>query len=369
MTHSLLSGLPDIYDSEDDIEDAGASESSPQAFEEASKDETVQDINASIPRDKTVTHDPAPSMTEDTSRDTSLAPSEDPSVSDESTLTPLEEDTLVDPSVAEADKEVDTLSTTEDLGQKNPVAENRQLKAALDDSEIDETETGTGVESPQAGDMDAPEVTVDESTTLLDTEASSSEHSQDHERENTRSSSSSSNESHAPHKPRISLSSLLELADELYSRYPPTHPDVNLQTIMGPQSVMLTWSEKFFDLPSDNTAEVMVTQPQLIVLPVPDEFDSKEQEEDEDDGRKGTIAKRRRRKLRKPVRIGAMVVERRAVVASAVIVLGVAMAVYGLQTAPERNHGATKELRKLTRYVGGLVLGMSGRLWHGLVKR
>ncbi|KAI0690807.1 rab-GTPase-TBC domain-containing protein [Cytidiella melzeri] len=169
-----------------------------------------------------------------------------------------------------------------------------------------------------------------------------------------------------PSKLRMSLSSLLERADELYTLYPPCHASVDLSSIMGPQSVMLTWSENPSELPSADEAELMVTQPQLIVLPAPEDSDKKEKiEAEEDETHKA--AKRRRRKLRKPLRIGSVVIERRTAVASAVLMLGVAMAVYGLQTTPDRHHGASKELRKLTTYVGGLVLGFGGKLWDRLL--
>ena len=60
-------------------------------------------------------------------------------------------------------------------------------------------------------------------------------------------------------------------------------------------------------------------------------------------------------------------VERRAVVASAVLVLGVAMAVYGIQAAPDAHGGTGRELRRLSRVLGGFVVGFSGKLWSGLI--
>ena len=46
------------------------------------------------------------------------------------------------------------------------------------------------------------------------------------------------------------------------------------------------------------------------------------------------------------------------------VVVGVAVAVYGLQTTPERHHGHMKKLGKLA---GGLLASVGGRLWDGLV--
>ena len=107
----------------------------------------------------------------------------------------------------------------------------------------------------------------------------------------------------------------------------------------------------------------MVTQPHLVVLPVPEEGGTKEEEDPE------KPHKHRRRRWRKPKRIGPFQVERKAVVASAVLVLGVAMAIYGLQSsAPERHHGgATRELKRLSRFMGGLVVGAGQQLWDGVV--
>lgn len=159
-------------------------------------------------------------------------------------------------------------------------------------------------------------------------------------------------------RPRVSLSSLLERSDELFALYPPSHPAIALSSIMGPQSVVFTWSEKPSELPEDDEAELMVTQPQLVVLPPP----PVEPESKEDNEKPGH--KRPRRRLHKPRRL---VVERKTVVASAVLVLGVAMAIYGLQATPERHHGtASRELRRLSRMFGGLMLGAGERIWDGI---
>lgn len=172
-------------------------------------------------------------------------------------------------------------------------------------------------------------------------------------------------------QPRVSLSHLLRTADSLYETYPPTHPSVAVNTIMGPQSVMFTWSEHAEDLPSDNDAERMVLRPDLIVLPLPDIDDpSKEHltsSEDEKPGRTGKKEKRKRRKLRKPL---PLAVRRKTMVASAVLVLGVAMAVYGtggfqrgmgLGLGGDR-HGAGREWKTFRHFVGAIVVGATERL-------
>ncbi|KAH9918040.1 rab-GTPase-TBC domain-containing protein, partial [Amylocystis lapponica] len=126
----------------------------------------------------------------------------------------------------------------------------------------------------------------------------------------------------------VSLTSLLMHADELYSIYPPTHPAIALDTIMGPQSVMLTWFEDPSELPSDDDAERMVLKPELVVRPVIDPEDEVASDDETDSTRRAHEKQaRRRRRLRKPHRLA---VQRKTMVAGAVLVLGVAMAVYGI---------------------------------------
>ncbi len=153
-------------------------------------------------------------------------------------------------------------------------------------------------------------------------------------------------------------------ADTLFEKYPPTDPAINIYTIMGPQSVMLTWSQHFKDLPSDDEAELMVNNPDLIVLPPPEEPPS---ETDDSSAKEKDGGKHRRRKLRKPRRVNGMMVQRKAVVASAVLVLGVAMAVYG--TGGFRTDGGSrkhKEWKALSRFVGALFFGAGEKLFDSM---
>ncbi|KAI0717109.1 rab-GTPase-TBC domain-containing protein [Earliella scabrosa] len=175
-----------------------------------------------------------------------------------------------------------------------------------------------------------------------------------------------------PHRPRISVTALLRHADELFALYPPSHPSIALASVMGPQSVMLTWSERASDLPDDDDAERMVARPELIVLPYV------EHESDDDESEKGRRRRgekeereRRRRRLRKPRRLTDIVVQRKTMVAGAVLVLGVAMAVYGLNGglpgAGGGHHrgGFGKEWRKVGRLLGGIV-GAGGKVFDGI---
>ncbi|KAF5356789.1 hypothetical protein D9756_006763 [Leucocoprinus leucothites] len=181
--------------------------------------------------------------------------------------------------------------------------------------------------------------------------------------------------------PTLSLPSLLTHASNLQILFPPTHPSLHLSQIMGPQSVVYTWSENFREWPNDNEAEAMATRMDLIVYPFdPDaeddsdeDADSVTDEESYEEARKGVHGDgdkkrekggRKRNKLTKsrswkqrhkekrrsekphrhtkrlggimdfafsPFRHGKVErkMEKRTMLAGAVVVLGIAMALYG----------------------------------------
>ncbi|PSR76573.1 hypothetical protein PHLCEN_2v8331 [Hermanssonia centrifuga] len=326
MIHSLLSSLPDLYDDEEQVaaqkesvfEEKVAPEpensSGPSPDPHSSDLSLVNSVLASASNlTRSETHLPGMNLEDSTKRDP--APHLDDS--------PAAEGLAATPELAQSDSE-----TPHNLSESS--------SHVLQPSDATSQSFETAAEKPE---------------TAISQASSTKSHS--------RKSSFSSMSVGVP-RPRVSLSSLLKTADELYSLYPPMHSAIALPAIMGPQSVMLTWSENPADLPSDDEAELMVTQPQLIVIPFVEDTDTKEDEE-EDEPEK--TRKHRRRRLRKPRRIGSVVIDRRTVVTSAVLVLGVAMAVYGLQ-APERRNGGAKTFGKM---VGGLLVGAGEKLWEHLV--
>ncbi|KAI0765866.1 rab-GTPase-TBC domain-containing protein [Trametes elegans] len=181
-------------------------------------------------------------------------------------------------------------------------------------------------------------------------------------------------------RPRVSMTALLTHADKLYARFPPEHPGIAVSRVMGPQSAMCTWSERRADLPDDDEAELMVTRPELVVLPyVEPDDDDEELVSDADsfrgkDAGKGASEKeRRRRRLRKPRRrLTDVIVRRKTMVAGAVLVLGVAMAVYGfnagLPGAGGGHHrsGFGREWRKVGKFLGGAFVGAGERVLEGI---
>lgn len=189
------------------------------------------------------------------------------------------------------------------------------------------------------------------------------------------------------HVTPTALTSLLTHADALWTLYPPTHPEMGVSSIMGPQSVVFTWSENFKQLPGDRDAEAMVGCPDLIVYPYIEEeedvgeddvdgWDEKEKKgrRTKGKGRERGKGRRHPRKLRK-----TRVVERRTMVAGAVLVLGVAMAVYGVKVHSGGGRGGGggvfglgfglvepgkewKGLKKIGGWVGGLMVGATERV-------
>lgn len=165
-----------------------------------------------------------------------------------------------------------------------------------------------------------------------------------------------------PRRPRISMTSLLQHADLLYELYPPEHPSIALDTIMGPQSVVFTWSQDSPLLPGDDEAELMVAHPELIVLPI------KEEEDGETKGASHKDEKRHRRRLHKSRRL--IPLRRKTMVASAVLVLGIAVAVYGTggfrgADGDMHRHGH-REWRSLTRFVGAIFVGAGERFFDSI---
>ena len=184
--------------------------------------------------------------------------------------------------------------------------------------------------------------------------------------------------SFGPKTTKLFLTDLIKHADTLYNTFPPSHPDLSLSSIMGPQSVIFTWSESFSSLPSDNTAEAMVSRPELVVYPyIETQMVSKESSKSEEKTSK--MAHRKRHKLRKSPFTH---MEKKTMVAGTVIVLGVAMAIYSVKASRtgdrsvyglfhnfvegHNGHTSAKDWRRLGGWVGGAVAGVTSKIMNGL---
>ncbi|KAJ6591656.1 rab-GTPase-TBC domain-containing protein [Mycena vulgaris] len=146
-------------------------------------------------------------------------------------------------------------------------------------------------------------------------------------------------------KPRT-LTDILTTSDALYDAHPPSHPSLQLSSIMGPQSVIFTWSTRVTDMPANDEAECMVQRLDLIVYPEPPVI--------ENDTEKHATKRRRKRFKR---RTGTTTV---GMLVGAGLVLGVAVAfsVYGARQGGDHH----RDWRKIGRWVGGIITGASERV-------
>lgn len=303
MMHSLLSGLPDISD------DEPASSSDDDALEPENSDPLQVEPELEPPDDSINIEDVLDAQ--------ELVPS-----------SPLKEQTT-------------TFSTT-DISE--------EIKEEALDREVIDPPVEPETHPPRQPDAS---ITTDPPTTLID---------EKYPPRRPSTPISPTPVSH-PHRPQITLTSLLTQADALYETYPPTHPSINLSSIMGPQSVVFTWSETLSEMPDDDEAELMVDKPELIVRPYVDTDETKETDGEDETDDKGKKRRRPRRKLRKRRRI-----EKRTVVASAILVLGVAMAVYGMRNRSPwmfqdgHGHGHGKDWRRIEKWVGAALAGATERI-------
>ncbi|KAH9916046.1 rab-GTPase-TBC domain-containing protein [Fomitopsis serialis] len=337
MVHSVLSTLPELYEEYDDaIPDEGTcaeAEHEPMAASTADTPDAAIVVESSAESLDNIVEERPADFSDDMTAVTSLSAMSDTSSTagdDESTTVGLE-------SEAEDDihEKADTSSTS---------------LLSSDEPESASTEPAS---NPDEGDLSE-------------------------KRPLSRASTVTQSDDAAPPRPRVSLTSLLMQADDLYARFPPSHPSIALATIMGPQSVMLTWSEDTSELPPDDDAELMVTKPELIVVPwiEPDDEVESDEEGASPRGKRRSRAKdRERRRLKKPRHL---VLQRKTMVAGAVLVLGVAVAVYGLQSGGSaglfrgfsehrERHTLGREWKRMSSFVGGVVLGVGERIFEPLL--
>ncbi|KZP28572.1 hypothetical protein FIBSPDRAFT_947404 [Athelia psychrophila] len=329
MVHSLLSGLPELLDG--DEEQAGTS-ATPDAEVEAA----AEDI---------------PLESEDMSQDTSA-----------STTLQAEPVGSEPASVFGETAEGEPLES-EDISQDISASTTLQVEPVVSEpaSVFGETADAAPIVEPEATASVATTDTIDSDATLTDSQTSlhppstppSDDEQVEQEPEYEPSPPSSRSASPEPTvvRPKIQLSTLLEHADALYMNFPPADPSLGLATIMGPNSVVFTWSEDPSKLPADDDAEGMAVNAELIVHPHID-FPSDEEEAANDE-------KERRRRKKGPGggKRRAPRFERRAMIAGAVLVLGLSIIVYGMQARHTRGH-AGRAWQKL----GGTVVGVADEL-------
>ncbi|EJC99233.1 uncharacterized protein FOMMEDRAFT_170559 [Fomitiporia mediterranea MF3/22] len=171
---------------------------------------------------------------------------------------------------------------------------------------------------------------------------------------------------HGPTRQSVSLPAILQHADALFAQYPPTHPALHISEIMGPKSVMNTWSEDPQNLMSDAEAEAVVSHPELIALPFVDPDEAAAHKEAEESA---SNVGRIRRKLRKRMRrkhFGVRL-DKKTVFTGTVVALSVAAAIYSMR-GKNGNGGilhisrSDRSVRKTAKVVSEILIGGSERL-------
>ncbi|KAJ8693455.1 GTPase-activating protein gyp8, variant 2 [Pleurotus ostreatus] len=293
MVHSLLSGLPNIYD-----EDAGSD-----------KTNTLADVYIPLEGEATV------AAADDESDSLEVTPLDDRNSVGEAESKPPEDSgenaAGKDEKRSEEDK-VEVHPATEPVDEKEPLEEIKEL--------VEELSLSNDVDTTSTDEAQEPYLRL--------------------------------------MRPRVSLSSLLVAADELYAKYPPTHRDISLTSIMGPQSVVFTWSESLSEMPDDDEAERMVEKPELIVRPYTEPHTEKSESEP---GRE----KHKQRRTRGTFLGGR--VEKRTVVAGAVLTIGVAVAVYGVRTrslnGTSMGKDGVKDWHTMGMWLGGSLMSAGERIF------
>ncbi|KDQ07337.1 hypothetical protein BOTBODRAFT_38868 [Botryobasidium botryosum FD-172 SS1] len=153
----------------------------------------------------------------------------------------------------------------------------------------------------------------------------------------------------------IPLCTLLQKASALYAAHPPTSPEISAQRILGPKSVVFTWSDFASLLPSDDDAEAMVNLPkEEIVLPLMDE----DEEAERDDKEWSIVEKEKERASIRRQRVLTKF-RGRTVMTSVVMLVGVALAIYASGGGPPGSGGAKSrdaEWRRWAAWFSGVVL-------------
>lgn len=371
MLHSLLSSLPDIY--QEEAQQQHESASSPGRYSGSSDSAAGEDDGQ---KGRTIS--------EETALDDGLS---------QSSSTPLKISSRArtpDATLEDTRQHEDGTEHAADVDHFDPPAHNASLDSAVlrvpsllndEDDSLDEKVpflAGASDSPPprsEALETDSNDAAVPSLVAELNNVPLFIPPPSTHPLLDDASGSRSSSPTPAPRRPRVKLSDLLTRADELFARFPPSTPALSLSQIFALNSVVHTWNEDPSLMPSSDDAEAMVEHPELVVLPYVDESDEDKEYAEElqkEKEREGEREGRRRRKLRKRRRA---MVERGMVLATAIIVVGVAMAVYGTRSGggPNGRGGLLSgmkveqhEWRTMGRWIGGAMLGAGEWLFEGL---
>ncbi|KAF8512553.1 rab-GTPase-TBC domain-containing protein [Hysterangium stoloniferum] len=164
-------------------------------------------------------------------------------------------------------------------------------------------------------------------------------------------------------KSPIPLFELLKLADDLLADYPPSSPALRLTETLGLQSALRTSGTILFSL-NDNEAEACVGGDDVVLPPNQEELDEELGNMKEEKQSELQHNRRREKRARKQ----RIVVRTQAVVAGTVLLLGVAVALYGLNPNAKGKFNCisgAEDVKLVVAWVGA-ILGMGERLGVGL---
>ncbi|KIM91331.1 hypothetical protein PILCRDRAFT_810596 [Piloderma croceum F 1598] len=345
MVHSLLSGLPELWDGDEE--------------------EQVKEEKVDVEREVKIEEESV-NLEELEEEKVPIRHTPDDPTNEEETILPAP---ALSPTPSSSSISISTSTST-----LTPATDSEHITTAKAESNVDHGELESSQSAPASvlvfenGDMDG-QVELTSSFISEEEGTLNSSHTLTHSLSPSPSPSPSPTRPTSPspftrpkRAPKIPLTALLTHADELYATYPPSHPSLRLSEIMGPQSVVFTWSEGGAGgegEEGDDEAESIVLHPELIVLSYLEPSLPSPPSSSEEEGEK----KPHRRKPSKPK---PKIIETRTMVVllSAVLVLGVSLAVYGIRGGHHHHGGGSGWMRagwkKFGVGAGGLFVNGAG---------
>lgn len=332
-------------------------------------DETESQVTSKTTNDLTPAS-PPPSYTNELHQDDDLAPS-DPPLSSHTVDSPRNfiPPPIFDTATSET-TEHDQLDEIPDGSTAEMDLEDTTAVSMSAESHADD-ETVFGDDDPNPSSIPLPSSSRDHAKSPHEPVESIKEHSEEKPRSSTSSPSSPITSSHTS----VTLSSLLLTADELYKRYPPTEPlassnekdkgvsstSLDITTVLGPTSVLFTWSEDPDMMLSNDDAEAIVRDGLPGVVLENDgssDFGAEEEEEKrwkEQEHRR--VTREWDRAMRKRIVKGGLGVT------VAVLVGLAAIALYSMERSASGNSNgkSVQEWRRSLGWIGGVLLSAGDR--------
>lgn len=334
MLHSLLTALPELSDGDEQ--------------HEAEESSNVQDVESNILTDRLKESEVGATRKEHFQAESEI----------DSVVIALSNEAAEPSKLPDTDVESGSEAGGSSQGEPELSGKSQQSDTSLPGSSIASNLSSVDLKS-------SSESTHDESA-----HAQSSSHDHPRAASPAPSSASTSSRPNNHKRPIIPLPYLLSEADRLYAIYPPSLPALHLNDILGPQSVVNTWSEDPRDLPTDDEAEAMARHTSLIVKQFVDPAEAAARAAETDIDTRGGKARGRKHKLRRSRRFRFPYVrlDQKTVLTGTVVTLAVAVAIYqGYNSRSGTNNvGFRKSLSRLARAASTKVVGGAERLLDGM---